>query len=273
MKQRPILASLLALSALVAPVSVAPAMAESFQLAQAEGPVSQARSLMMQGRFSQAQQVLESALAKDPDSFSANLMMGQVLDHMAEFEQALKVFKKVADANPDSLEAQVWLGSGYLAAEKYDLCVSVSEKAIAKFEKKATDQELLSRLYVNLAGGLGLKSKREGFFAMIQFGTKVRGNLEKALSINSNSRTLYALGRYYVEAPGPVGGDPKKGVPLISKALQLEPKHPAIRANHIRGLIAAGQKAEAKEQWAKFKADFGDYAKVLAEAKDIDSKI
>jgi tetratricopeptide (TPR) repeat protein len=268
-----LLGSLLALSALVTPAVAAPAATAPFQVAAADGALAQAQTHLRQGRFAQARQLVEQALAKDPESLEANLLMGQVLDHVADADGALTHFKRAADANPDSLEAQVWLGAGLLAADKYDQSIAVSEKALAKWEKKATDKELLSRLWVNLAGAQGLKSKREGLMAMLRFGMGVRGNFEKALAIDANSRAQYAMGRYYVEAPGAVGGDPKKGVPLLEKAAKAEPFFYAIQANYIRGLIAAGQKAEAKEQWGRFKASFGEYPAVMREAKDIEAKL
>jgi tetratricopeptide (TPR) repeat protein len=264
------------ISALGAPALAVPAAADgklSFQLAAADGVLAPVAAHLRQGRFSQAQQLVEQALAKDPDLLDANLLMGQVLDHVGDFDGALSYFKRAAEGNPESLEAQVWLGAGYLAAEKYDQGIAVSEKALSKWEKKATDKELLSRLWVNLAGSQGLKAKREGLFAMLRFGTGVRGHLEKALTIDANSRTQYALGRYFVEAPSAVGGDPKKGLPLIEKALKSEPFYHAMRANYIRGLAAAGQKADAKAEWARFKTDFGGFSGVMREAKDIDSKL
>lgn len=248
-------------------------MAQSFQIAAADAAVTHAQTLLRQGRFGQAQKSLEQALAKDPQSLEANIAFGELLEYMGESKEALKYFKAAAEAHPEELWAHVALGAGLLNADKYDQSMDVSEKAISKFEKKATDKELLSRLWVNLAGAQGLKAKREGVFAMIRFGTAVRGNLEKALSIDSNSRTLYALGRYYVEAPGAVGGDPKKGLPLLSKAIKLEPTYYAIQANYLRGLIASGQKAEAKEAWSRFRADFADYAAVMADVKDIASAL
>lgn len=268
-----LLGTILALSSLALPLGAAPAVASGFQVAAADGAQAQIQSQLRQGRFAQARKLAEQALAKNPESLDALLMMGQVLDHQGDVDGALGYFKRAADANPDSLEAQIWLGAGLLAADKYDQSIAVSEKALAKWEKTATDKELVSRLWVNLAGAQGLKSKREGFMAMLRYGTGVRGHLEKALSLDANSRAQYALGRYYVEAPGAVGGDPKKGLPLIEKALKTEPYYHPFRANYIRGLIAAGQKAEAKEQWARFKADFGDYAGVMREAKDIESKL
>jgi tetratricopeptide (TPR) repeat protein len=267
----------LALSTLVSPAFAAEpqrvAAAGSFQVAAAGGDLAQVQPLLRQGRFTQAQQLAEQALTKDPDSLEANLRMGEILDNLGDFDGALKHFKRAAEANPDSIEAQVWLGSGLLAAGKYDQSIAASEKALSKWEKKASDKEMLSRLWVNLAGAQGLKAKREGIFAMLRFGTAVRGNLEKALAIDVNARTQYALGRYYVEAPGAVGGDPSKGLPLLVKALKLEPNYHAIRANYIRGLIAAGKPADAKEEWGRFKADFGGLSAVMGEVKDIDSKL
>ncbi|MNX02502.1 tetratricopeptide repeat protein [compost metagenome] len=270
-----LLGTLMVFSALGAPALAVPAADGklSFQLAAAEGPLAQIPSLLKQGRFAQARQVAEQALAKDADSLDANLLMGQVLEHTGDSEGALKYFKRAADGNPESLEAQVWLGAGLLAAEKYDQAIAASEKALSKWEKKSPDKELLSRLWVNLAGAQGLKSKREGLMAMLRFGTGVRGHLEKALTIDANSRSQYALGRYFVEAPGAIGGDPKKGLPLIEKALKVEPYYHVMRANYVRGLIAAGQKAEAKEEWTRFKSDFSGFEGVMREAKDIEAKL
>ncbi len=271
-----LLGSLLAFTSLVSPAFAAEpqrvAAGATFQVAAASGGLDQVQPLLRQGRFMEAQQIAEQALAKDPESLEANLRMGEILDNMGDFDGALKHFKRAADANPDSIEAQVWLGSGLLAAGKYDQSISASEKALSKWEKKATDKEMLSRLWVNLAGAQGLKSKREGLFAMLRFGTAVRGNLEKALAIDVNARTQYALGRYFVEAPGAVGGDPKKGLPLLEKALKLEPNYHAIRAHYIRGLLATDKKAEAKEEWRRFKVDFGGLSDVMGEVKDIESK-
>jgi len=275
------LGMLLALAALqsagfaaVSPAFAAPVSgASGFQLAAADGAVTQALSLLSQGRFAQAQQLLEQALAKDPDSLEATMAMGQVLDYVADFEGALKYFKRAADANPDSLEAAVWLGAALLAVDKYDQSIAVSEKALSVWEKKTTDKEFLSRLWVNLAGAQGLKSKREGFLAMIRLGMGVRGHFEKALTLDVNSRTQYAMGRYFVEAPGAVGGDPRKGLPLLEKAIKLEPHYHAIRANYVRGLIAAGEKAEAKVQWTRFQADFGDMPGIMRTVKDIESRL
>lgn len=271
------LGSLVALTCLVSPMGSAIAEPAGggtpVKVAAADSVLSQAEAHLRAGRFAQARKLAEQALAKDSDSLRANLLMGQILDHVADFEGALSYFKKAVEKHPDSLEAEVWLGAGYLAAEKYDQAIAVSEKSIGKWEKKDPDKELFSRLWVNLAGAQGLKAKREGLLAMLRYGTAVRGNLQKAIGINENSRSQYALGRYYVEAPGAVGGDPKKGLPLLTKALQQEPHYHAIRAHYMRGLLAVGKTAEAKAEWERFKSDFGDYPAVLKTAKDVEAKL
>lgn len=252
----------LGLSLMGLPAIAAPLAAGTYMVASAPGSaavVAKARSLREAGNYGAALALLEDALKKAPTDAAVLFETGFVYDRRGEYVEALDYIKRAVAAD-DSYEHQIMLAHSLLMVDKYDQAMDLCDKLESHPGRKASDAWSRSELYVVRGGAQGLKSKREGFMAMLRYGLGVRKEFEKGLEVDpTNPRAHYTLGRYFLEAPGAVGGDPKKGTVMLGKAAKMDETDFVVRGWYVRGLFQAND-PDAKEQGARYVRDFSDIA-------------
>lgn len=206
--------------------------------------------------------------------YDALMAKGRQADARGEYEDALSYYKKCLALKENDFASQVMIAHALLMLERYNAALDLCNKLEQHPDAKSAPAWYRSELYVVQGGAQGLKSKREGLMAMLKYGLGVRKQLEKGLEIDpDNARARYALGRYFLEAPGMVGGDAKKGTELLAKAVKMADDDWVIRGTYVRGLFQIGS-ASAKEEGERFAKDFADipasqkaFADVLAKLK------
>ncbi|HEY9856168.1 MAG TPA: tetratricopeptide repeat protein [Stenomitos sp.] len=257
-----LLASMLALSTASAAV------------ATGEDPVAVAVVQQRQHHFKEAEQTLNSVLEMDPDDLGANLRMGDLKVYCGDEKAAAAYIKRAAAAHPKDLEAQVMLVHAYLWLERLEEAEHQANKTIAAWEGKNPDKVLWARLLVALGAVQGLKVKKEGLVAALRYGMGIRGIFEQACAADpEGALPLYALGRYYLEAPAVAGGDSRKGLELVRKAIRRDPESHVARAFYIQYLLQIGKKDEAREELAAYQRQFGDVPRALAAIKQASAKL
>lgn len=260
------LALCLALAAVPAmPVSAAP---------NTDRYMIQAKAEQKAFKFNAARVSLEAAVKVAPNDYETRMAFGKLLNLRGEHEEALEQFTKCLSLKEDDFAAQVMIARCYLLLEKYDKSRELCEKLENHSGRKEAASWFRSALYNTLGGSLGLKSKREGLFAMLQYGLRVRKELEKAVDIDPENPTAqYSLGRYFLEAPGAVGGDSKRGTTMLAKASKMEPDDYPIRGWYVRALFQTNS-PDAKDEAERYLKDFAelpesrkDFSDIVAKAK------
>ncbi|MBO9540527.1 tetratricopeptide repeat protein [bacterium] len=206
--------------------------------------------------------------------FDAMMAKGRQHDARGEYEDALSYYKKSLAIKENDFAAQVMIAHALLMLERYNEAMDLCEKLEKHPGAKDASAYYRSEVYVVLGGAQGLKSKREGMMAMMKYGLGVRKQLEKGVEIDpDNARARYALGRYFLEAPGMVGGDAKKGTEMLAKAVKMDSDDWVIRGNYVRGLFQINSPS-AKEEGERFVKDFASipasqktFADVIAKLK------
>jgi hypothetical protein len=77
------------------------------------------------------------------------------------------------------------------------------------------------------------------------------------------------VGRFYLEAPGAVGGKPEKSVAYLEKSTALDPYFFLANAYLIRAYKATGQAARAKDLLASYKKKFAGLSAPMREVGDL----
>lgn len=237
-------------------------------------PLAVARDLQRQHRFQAAEKTLATILERAPDDLGANLQMGHLLHYLGDDQGSLRVLKRAAVAHPRDLEAQAMLVHAYLWVDRLDEAERQAERTSAAWEGKRPDGASWAKLLVGLGGVQGLRAKRDGLWAMIKYGLAVRLTFEKAYATDPEGvMPLYALGRYYLEAPAVAGGDPAKGFALLRRAIGRDPENHVARAAHVQYLDENGQQAAAREELAAFLKDFDDVPAAMATIQPLASRL
>ncbi|TKJ40769.1 hypothetical protein CEE37_07330 [candidate division LCP-89 bacterium B3_LCP] len=122
------------------------------------------------GRYSQAEEVFQELIQKQPDDTQAILYLGRVFYERKEYDSAIDQFEETVAINDETSDHHFWLGAVY--------------------GRKAQKASIFKRI------GLAKKTKR-GFL--------------RAIELNPDHvRAREALVRFYLQAPGIVGGSKKK---------------------------------------------------------------
>ncbi|HEY9856763.1 MAG TPA: tetratricopeptide repeat protein [Stenomitos sp.] len=255
------------------PAVAAPISGGTFMVAAAPSTaiVAKAHAQRVAGNYGAALAILEDAQKKFPGDAAVLYEMAFTYDRRGDYDEALEAIKKAVAAD-DSYENQILLAHSLLMVDKYDAAMDLCDKLESHPGRKSADAWSRSELYVVRGGAQGLKAKREGVFAMIRYGLGVRKEFEKGVDTDSdNPRAHYTLGRYFLEAPGAVGGDPKKGTTILAKAAKMDDMDFVIRGWYVRGLIQTND-ADAKAQAERYVKDFSDLPASKKQFADVYNK-
>lgn len=248
--------------------------ARTFQVASADAEhlIAQSKAERRSKHYRAAVATLERALEQFPGDYDVLMAMGRLKDYLGDYEEAVKYYKKCLAERANDFDAQVMLAHAYVMDDKYERARELCEKLNNHPGKASAGAWYRSELVNTLGAAEGLKAQREGVFAMIRYGLGVRHHFERAIEIDpENSRARFALSRYYLEAPGAVGGNPKRGTEMMAQAAKMDPEDWVIRGYYCRGLFSTSH-PNAKEQAARFVEDFSGIAAAKEEYKDIVQK-
>jgi tetratricopeptide (TPR) repeat protein len=150
-------------------------------------------------------------------------------------DDALQLLEPATAADRSDAEAQQFLCRLALQLEQWDNAVAACEKAVALDGRSSNNHLWYGR-------ALGEKADRVSFVHAYGLAKRVKAEFETATAIDPrNAEALSALGEYYTEAPGIVGGGKDKAATV---ARQLDDVDRA-RAEELRGHIASSNKDTA----------------------------
>lgn len=149
-----------------------------------------------------------------------------------EADKALALLKSLSPSDANLAEAHNLECRVRLTLEQWDAATRECELAV-----KLDGQN--SNYHLWLGRALGEKADRASFLRAYSLAKRTRAEFEESVRLNPrNAEALTALGEFYRQAPGVVGGgiDKAQGI-----AAQLDKVEPA-RAHELRGRIAEGRK-------------------------------
>lgn len=224
-----------------------------------------ARSLYKQGRFGEAAAALKKAGATHPEALVAH---GDYALYLGDADTAIRHYQAALAKAPKDVSALVGLASAHIQLEHFDQAFDTAEKAEGLMGAESAYTK--SRVLTVLGGAQGLKANKGGLGDKIKFGPKVKATLEKAVATApQNANAQYALGRFYLLAPGLIGGNAGKSVGYLEKATQLEPYFYPAQAWLVRAYAETGKKDKASAELAEFKKKFGALPEAMREIANI----
>jgi hypothetical protein len=224
-----------------------------------------ARVAYKQGRWEAARAELAKAGNADAEALLAHADFELYVGNSAA---ALALYQQARRLDPGHSHALYGLGAAYLDTNQYDQAYDTAQGAEGMAAREGAFQH--SRVLTILGGAQGLKANRGNLVDKLRFGPKVKSTLERALALApGNPNANYAVGRYFLEAPAAIGGNPAKGVPLLEKAASLDPCFFLGQAYLIRAYQATGKAGKAKELLAGYRRRFAGLPAPLHEVADL----
>lgn len=171
-----------------------------------------------------AEEIWAGAVKHDPKDFEAAWKLSQVrywiAQHMPQDDRARKV---------------------------YEQGVAAAEMAIAAEPNRPHG-------YFWKGANMGMLGESFGIMAGLKYRKPIKEALEKSAAIDPSYRqgsALRALGRWYCKVPGLFGGDKKKSLEYLNKALAHNPNSTITHYFLAETYVEMGKKAEAKAELQK----------------------
>lgn len=147
-------------------------------------------------------------------------------------DDALKALNSRVQSAPNDAEAYHLLSRANFHLQKWDKAIEYGEKAVQLAPNNSLYYMWLGRAY-------GEKADDSGPFTAARLASKIRGNFEKAVQLDSkNIDARSDLAEYYLEAPGFMGGGTDKASDQAKQIAQLDP----AKAHWVNARIAEKQK-------------------------------
>lgn len=244
------------------------AQARARVAAKASDPLGHAylaRLAYKRGEWDAARRELKKAGQQD---LEAMLAWGDFLLYTGASQAAIGYFQQARGQDPGHSHAVYGLGAAYLDTGRFQEAYDLAQGAEAMATREGAFQ--LSRVLSILGGAQGLKANRGNLADKLRFGPQVRGTLERAMAVApGNPNAIYAVGRFYLEAPAVIGGNPTKAVPLLEKAAALDPCFFLGQAYLARAYQATGKPARAREVLAAYRKRFAGLPAPMREIAEI----
>ena len=212
----------------------------------AQGNLDQARWLMNANRYAEALPRLQLALLSRPQSYPIRMNKALCLMRLGRFEEAVPEFTAAAVARPEDSRPRYQRAQAYKQLRRYAESAGDLTAVLARFPE-------IAELY----------EERAACFAAL--GDETKEAADRAAATKWLPRSANGLNnRAWVLVTGPPGKrDPKKGLELIRKAVEIEPDEPTYlntlgvalyRNERWTEAIAALEKSLAlgKGEWSAF---------------------
>ena len=177
--------------------------------------------------------------------------------------EKIKASKEFFTQVEDDYLRYYWQGRReFLLAEVYE-AYEKNKKAVSHFEKanefaeKALNEKSSSKAHTLLAKSYMRQFDHKSIIYTIRFGNKTLNFLNRAVEMDdSNYRAYNALGQYLYFAPKIGGGDKKRAVKVLKKALASENDYDNFISNMWLGIImreSENDTVKAKKYFKKAK--------------------
>ncbi|MEW5806750.1 MAG: tetratricopeptide repeat protein [Acidobacteriota bacterium] len=212
--------------------------------------ISQARSLLNEGRFEEVLNITKEILSTDPDNSTAHYLQGSAYLYLKDNEKATTCLKRSLALNPDQEGAHFSLGQIYYNSGKMN-------ESIEEFNKElqiSTDNPAVKApTYLNL--GIIYRDLKDL--------EKAAGAFEKAIEINPKEISAYSeLATIYT-----LLNKPEKAEEVVSKIQEIGSQNPDIYFNLGVSYYNRKNYPKAAEEFQKvidIKPDYALAYKLLA---------
>jgi uncharacterized protein HemY len=219
-----------------------------------------ARALYKEGRFQEARRLLDQA---DPEDVEVLTALGDFHDYVGESREAEHAYKAALARDPEHLDALLGLAAVFLARDEAGPADRLAAEALPLIDEHDACQR--ARLGVVQGAVAGLRAGRGGIFDKLRWGPGVLHAFEQARALCPNSAyPRFALGRFYREAPGALGGSWHRAAAEFEAALDLDPNYHLAALALIDALEQCGKPAEAQARREAYRKRFRDLPAALA---------
>ena len=166
-----------------------------------------------------------------------------------QYQQAEKVLRHVVAANESNATGQYYLGRTYFMLCDYDQAITHLQRAVDLDSHQSRYDYWLGRAY-------GEKTKRSGLLKQAGLAKKVRTAFEQAVMLDPNNvAARAALGNFYAQAPGFMGGGIDKATEQAAALTALDP----LQGELLKARILEEQKKpnDAEALYKKLEKRYG----------------
>jgi len=205
-----------------------------------------------------ARRTFREILEREPEHVGGRWGLAELQRREYELDAAEEALMAVIEDDPTFAPAYITLGYLLFDKDEYERSIRLGRKVI-RLGKDKVDLTNFTRAYLIIGGARGMLSDRGGPFAKIVHGAQVLPYMKKAQRVQpENPGVYFGLGSFYAMAPRFAGGDKEKGLVLLKKAVEADPKFADAWARLAQMLLEAG--------------DEEGYARCLAKAQALDPR-
>jgi tetratricopeptide (TPR) repeat protein len=174
-------------------------------------------------KISEVRAAFEKMLAMDPESIEARWGLAELARRRHESKEARKVLEEIIEKDPGYAPAYVTLAYIFFDKRNFDDAMRMAFKVI-HMGRKNVDLTNIVRAYLLVGGSKGMIANKGSIWTKLIQGPQVMGYLKKAQSLQpENADVYFGLGSFYCLAPKIAGGDRKKGISYLEKAIERDP--------------------------------------------------
>lgn len=175
-------------------------------------------------KIDDAEQVFRDMLRLDPGSIEAKWGLADVLRRRHKLDQGQAILEEVIRLNPEFSPAYISLGYMLFDKKDYERSIRLALKVIRQ-GRDNVDLTDYTRAYLIIGGAKGMLADTGGPLSKLVNGTQILPMFRKAEALQPKSAgVLFALGSFYLSAPGFIGGDKNKAFVYLEKAITVDPQ-------------------------------------------------
>jgi predicted Zn-dependent protease len=198
--------------------------------------ISQAGTLISAGKVKQAETLLRSASAADPNSASLHGALGSLLLKEHNYEDSVQEFGLATQQNPDSVEYNLLLSEALIGWKHYGVALDFLNAVRTKFSQQPQFHYDLGLTYYNL-------NKMSEAQAEFQEALRLAPQFDKA--------------EFLLAACLASTGDPTKAADILRKLVSKDPRNPIYWATlgQVLGPTGGGSSVEAVRRRDRVRPD------------------
>lgn len=187
--------------------------------------------------------VLENA----PDAYGASWGLAEAARRRHEYDAARASLEQLLAEHPDFAPALLSLAYVHFIQKRFEKGLDIA-RTVVDLPVEKVDTPNRARALVLMAGARALLAHHGGLIDKLRYGTRVFSALEEARAMRPNGpEVLLGLGGFYLLAPGFVGGDIDRGLELLQKAVEIDPKLPEAHVRLAQAWRLHGNEAKYAE--------------------------
>ncbi len=188
----------------------------------------EAFKLLKNREDSQALDIFDKILLKDPSNQDALWGKAEVLRRSRKYPESEKILKQTLAVDPNYAPSLISLAYIRYKDDNLNEAKRIIDKAL---ENTCDDHEDAGLAYMMLGAINSRRASKSWGLGKIIYGTQIKRYFLQAVQLAPNlPETHLGLGAFYINAPHFIGGDLDKGIKELFIALKLAPKFATVSA-------------------------------------------